>query len=292
MKLSQLYQQSERPVITFECFPPRNEAAVEKFDNIADKLAALDPDAFSVTFGAGGSSREGSFQTLETLLERKKFPAVAYLAGFGLGLADIRSILDRYQHLGVETVFVVLGDEPTDEGFVAHPESFAHASEILAFIRQHYNFELGCAGYPEGHNQAESLEQDIDYLKLKTRNGAAYIVSQYCYDTDRFFSFVEKCRAAGITVPIVPGIMPVYTVKMTHNLARICGTTLPPAMLEKLDVLAEVDKEDVLQYGIDLAVVQCREFLKGGVPGLHFYTMNRSKSTTEILGRLKAERLL
>ena len=172
-----------------------------------------------------------------------------------------------------------------------HPDSLAYASDMIAFIKERYDLTLGCAGYPEGHVEAESLEKDIEYLKLKVNNGAEYIVAQYFYDNNFFFDYCKKCREAGINVPIIPGIMPVYTVKMTGMLSKVCGATITNELQERLDAVNADDKNAVLNLGVDFAVEQCRGLLKEGVDGLHFYTMDRSKSTTEIINRLKNEKL-
>jgi len=291
MRAADLYAQ-KAPVVSMEFFPPRDEAAAEKFGGIVDKLADRKPDYMSVTFGAGGSNRDGSYQTVKKLVEEKQLPTVAYIAGYGLAPDEITEVLDNYKALGVETIFVIRGDQPKDEGFLPHPDSFSYASDLIDFISKRYDFTLGCAGYPEGHVEAQSLEKDIEALKKKQDSGAAYVVAQYCYDNRFFYDYVDKCRAAGVQVPIIPGVMPVYTVKLTNILSRVCGATITPALQEKLDAVADQDKETVLQAGIDFAVEQCRDLLKQDVPGLHFYTMNRSKSTSEIIDRLRGESLL
>ena len=291
MRVSSLYESSKRPVISMEFFPPRDEKAAEKFGTIIDTLSELNPDYMSVTFGAGGSDRDGSYQTVKNIID-KKLPTVAYIAGYGLGPDEITEILDRYKDIGVETIFVIRGDKPRDADYAPHPDSFAYASEMIAFIKERYDFTLGCAGYPEGHIEAESLEKDIEFLKLKEKNGAEYVISQYCYDNNYFFEYIKKCRAAGINIPIIPGIMPVYTVKMTRMLSKVCGTAITDEMQSKLDELSKADKNDVLNFGMDFATEQCRGLLKNGVAGLHFYTMDRSKSTAEIINRLRQENLL
>ncbi len=222
----------------------------------------------------------------------KNQPTVAYIAGYGLGPNDITEILDKYKDLGVETIFVIRGDKPRDDNFTSQPDSFSYASEMIAFIKEHYNFTLGCAGYPEGHIEAVNLEKDIEFLKLKVENGAEYVVAQYFYDNTYFFRYMEKCRTAGINVPIIPGIMPVYTVKMTHMLSKVCGANITDKLKRKLDVVDADDKDVVLNLGIDFATDQCKELIREGVAGLHFYTMDRTKSTTEIINRLKHENLL
>ncbi|GAB6905811.1 methylenetetrahydrofolate reductase [NAD(P)H] [Desulfosarcina cetonica] len=292
MHVGNLYATQKKTVISFEFFPPRDEKAAGTFDTVVDTLAQLAPDYMSITFGAGGSTREGSYQAVNKLLVEKKIPTVAYLAGFGLAPDEIRRELDRYRELGVETVFVIRGDKPQDPNFKPHPESFSYASEMITFIKRHYDFCLGCAGYPEGHIQAQSLEADIGFLKQKQDNGAEYVVTQYCYDNDVFFRYVEKCRSAGVSIPIIPGIMPVYTLKLTQMLSKICGTTITDEMQRGLDQLDATDKDAVIDFGVDFAVEQCRGLLKKGVAGLHFYTMDRSRSTKAILTHLREENLI
>jgi methylenetetrahydrofolate reductase (NADPH) len=292
MNAAKLYATDEKTRISFEFFPPRNEKATQTFDKVVGSLATLGPDYMSVTFGAGGSTREGSYQTVKQLLVEKKIPTVAYLAGFGLAPDEITQVLDRYRELGIETIFVIRGDQPQDPDFKPHPESFSHASEMIAFIKKRYDFCLGCAGYPEGHIQAESLEKDIAFLKLKQDNGAQYVITQYCYDNDVFFRYVEKCREAGVSIPIIPGIMPVYTIKMTQMLSKICGTTITTDLQRGLDQVDPGDKDTVLDFGVDFAVEQCRGLIDKGVSALHFYTMDRSRSTTAIINRLREEKLL
>lgn len=291
MRVTDLYK-TKQPVISLEFFPPRNEAAENKFGSIIDKLAGLKPDYMSMTFGAGGSTRDGSYRSVKQMMVEKKQPTVAYLAGYGLGPDEITTVLDKYKALGVETIFVIRGDIPQEEGFTPHPESFSYASDLIAFIKERYDFTLGCAGYPEGHTEAKSLEKDIEYLKLKVDSGAEYVVCQYFYDNRYFFDFVEKCRSAGIAVPIIPGIMPVYTVKMTRMLSRVCGSSITNELQRKLDAVDAEDKDAVLNLGIDFSTEQCRGLLREGVAGLHFYTMDRTISTTEIIRRLKADNLL
>ncbi|MFO7557274.1 MAG: methylenetetrahydrofolate reductase [Desulfobacterales bacterium] len=292
MRVTRLYESNKKPVISMEFFPPRNEKASETFETLIDDLSKVNPDYMSVTFGAGGSTRDGSCLTVKQIMVDKNVPTVAYIAGYGLGPDEITDVLDKYKELGVETIFVIRGDKPRDDDFIPHPDSFSYASDMIAFIKERYDFTLGCAGYPEGHVEAESLEKDIKYLKRKVDNGAEYVVAQYFYDNRYFFEYVEKCRAIGINVPIIPGIMPVYTVKMTHMLSKVCGSAITEPLQQKLNEVDADDKDAVLTLGIDFAFGQCRELLKKGVAGLHFYTMDRSKSTAEIMNRLKQESLL
>lgn len=293
MKVTELWSTGQKPTISFELFPPRSPKGAEKLENTIDALAGLKPDFVSVTFGAGGSTREGSRQLVEKLKNDKKLEVVAYFAGYGLGPEDINAVMDGYQALGLENILVVRGDIPRDqEDFKPHPESLPHASDLIKYIRPRYNFCLGAAGYPEGHIESESRDKDLKYLKLKIANGAEYIISNYFYDNKYFFDFVESCRTIGIGVPIIPGVMPIYSVKMMEMLAGMCGATITDEIRQGIAALPEGDKEALVNFGIDFAENQCRQLLREGVPGLHFYTMDLSKSSVEIVNRLKRDELL
>ena len=291
MRVANLYEKSGlHPLLSFEFSRPKNEMAAANLDRTLDSLTRLSPDYVSVTFGAGGSSREGSYELLDTLKNKRGLNVVAYIAGIGLGPEEVLEALEKFKSIGVETVFVIRGDAPTwDENYKPHPDAMLYASDLLKFIKSRYDFCLGAAGYPETHMEAVSPEKDLDYLKLKVDEGAEYIVAQYFYDNQYFYDYLDRVQANGINVPVVPGVMPIYTVKMTENLARICGTTITEKVRNGLDSLPPEDKEAVLQFGIDLATEQCKDLLKHGVPGLHFYTMNRGKSLVSIMDKLKAD---
>ena len=291
MNVTNLFSKKDgKPVISFEFSRPKTDKAAANLENALDKLVEAEPDYVSVTFGAGGSTREGSFELVEKLKSQRGLPTVAYLAGVGLGPDDLVACLDKFKALEIETLFVVRGDPPTwDENYTPHPESLSYASDMLAFVKSRCDFCLGAAVYPQGHLEAERLEEDLGYAKLKQDQGAEYLVAQYFYDNQFFFDFVEKARSAGITVPIVPGIMPIYTVKLMETLANVCGATITAPIRDALAKLPPDDKEAVSQFGIEFATEQCRGLLEQGVAGLHFYTMNRWKSVTSILSTLRAE---
>jgi methylenetetrahydrofolate reductase (NADPH) len=293
MKLTELWKSSDKPTLSFELYPARNERAARRLDKAIDVLADLEPDFVSVTFGAGGSTREGSRQLLEKLKYGKGLLAVGYFAGYGLGPEAVIRVLDSYKAMGIENILVVRGDVPHDqEDFSPHPDSFAHASDLVAYLRPKYDYCMGVAAYPEGHIEAESQAKDLEYLKLKIDNGAEYIITNYCYENQYFFEFIDRCRKAGIEVPILPGVMPIYSPQMTQNLARLCGATITEEIRNGLAALPEGDKEAVLNFGIEFAYQQCKSLLEAGVPGVHIYTMDRSKTTREVVTRLRAEELL
>ncbi len=293
MKAIDIWKTGQKTTVSFELFPPRSIKAAEKFEKAVDELVALKPDFVSVTFGAGGSTREGSRQLIEKLKNEKSQKVIAYFAGYGLGPEDIKSVLDSYQALGLENILVVRGDKPADqEDFEPHPQSLPHASDLMEFIRPQYNFCIGVAGYPEGHIEAESKETDLEYLKLKVDKGAEYIISNYFYDNQYYFDFVKRCRAIGIDVPILAGVMPVYSVKMMEMLAGLCGATITDELRQGIEALPEGDKEALVNFGIEFAVHQCEDLLRAGVPGLHIYTMDRSDSSVAIVEYLRRDGLL
>ncbi len=292
MKVIDLWKSDQKPTISFELFPARSEKAAGTLETTIDQLTALNPDFVSVTFGAGGSTREGSRQLLKKLRHEKGLDVLAYFACFGLGPEDIVSVLDSYQAIGVRSILAVRGDAPRDEAFEPHPDSLPYASDLVAFIHQRYDFCLGVAAYPEGHIDAPDRKKDLEYLKLKVDQGAEYIITNYFYDIRYFFDFVERCRDIGIEIPIVPGIMPIYSVKMLEMLAGMCGATITEDVRKGLASFKDGDKDALIAFGIEFAYRQCAELLRAGVPGLHIYTMDRSVSTVGLVNRLRAEGLL
>ena len=293
MRVTEFWKNDTKQTLSFELFPPRTPKAAERFDVIVDSLAELNPDFTSVTFGAGGSTREGSYQLLKKLKNEKNLDVIGYFAGYGLGPQEIKNVLDSYQDLGIENLLVVRGDIPRDdEGFTPHPESFRHASSLMEFIRPRYDFCLGVAAYPEGHIEAESKEKDLEFLKLKVDLGAEYIITNYCYDNQYFFDFLDRCLSTGINIPIIPGVMPIYSEKMMESLARLCGATITEEIQRGLATIQDRDKGAVLDFGMEFAYNQCEDLLKSGVPGIHIYTMDRYKTVTVVVERLRKNGLL
>jgi len=292
MRVADLWSHGKDPTISFELFPARSEKGAANLEKAIDKLSALRPDFVSVTFGAGGSTREGSRQLVDKLKNGKRLEVIAYFACYGLGPDDITAVLDSYRDIGLESILAVRGDPPQEEGFEPHPDSLLHASDLVAFVRSRYDFCIGVAGYPEGHKAAPSKEQDVGYLKLKVDQGADYVIANYFYDNVYFFDYVTRCRAAGIQAPIVPGVMPIYSAKMLGILAGMCGATVTEEIRRGMAALPEGDKEALAAFGIELATRQCRELLEAGAPGLHIYTMDRSAATIAIVNQLRSEGLL
>ena len=289
MKITDLWKKGSPPTISFELFPVKTDKAAANLETTINNLTALKPDFVSVTFGAGGSTREGSHQLIQKLKLEKGLEVLAYFACYGLGPEEMVDVLDRYQEMGVGSILAVRGDTPREEEFTPHPDSLDHASDLVSFIQSRYDFCVGVAGYPEGHIEATSLDKDLDFLKSKVEQGGEFIITNYFYDNKYFFSFVENCRAIGIEVPILPGVMPIFSVKMMEMLAGLCGATIPDQIRQGIAAVEVDDKEGLLTFGIEYAFNQCKGLLEQGALGLHFYTMDRSYSTEHIVKKLRAE---
>jgi methylenetetrahydrofolate reductase (NADPH) len=291
MRISKLFENRIDPVFSFEFFPPRTDDGRDALLGTVAELAPLEPGFVSVTNGAGGSTRDRTIDLVTTIKGRLGLEAMAHLTCVGSSRADLTAVLDRLQAAAVENVIALRGDPPqgtTD--FVPHPDGLAHASDLVAMIRaQGRPFCVAVAGYPETHIEAKSPAADLDYLGLKVRTGAEVIITQLFFDNACYYSFVERARLAGVTVPIVPGIMPITNVAQIERFTKLCGATIPAALRDRLAAIRE-DAEAVMELGIDHAVAQCEDLLRNGVPGVHFYTLNRSRSTRNILERLKASR--
>ncbi|MBI4349531.1 MAG: methylenetetrahydrofolate reductase, partial [Elusimicrobia bacterium] len=200
--------------------------------------------------------------------------------------AEVDAILDRVERLGIRNIVALRGDPPKDRTVPPLEErDFRYAADLVAHIRRRDGYALAVAGYPEKHPEASTAESDLENLTAKVRAGGDWVITQLFFDNQRYFEFVRRARAAGITCPIVPGIMPVTSFAQTQKFTAMCGATIPPAMMKELEPIQN-DKEAVVRYGIEYATRQCRELLAGGAPGVHFYTLNRSRSTATILSRL------
>ena len=293
MRITEVWKTKGKPTSSFEVYPARTPKAEDSFAKALDKLAALEPDFFSVTFGAGGSTREGSRELIGKLTREKNQKVLAYIACYGLSPQDLEDVIGGYRELGVETILAVRGDEPRDQtDFSAHPDSFVHAAGFLGFAKTRFDLCIGAACYPEGHITAESKEKDLEYLKQKVDLRTDFLISNYFYDNRFYFDFVGRCRASGIRVPIIPGVMPIFNIKMMENLAKLCGATIPDELRKNLGALPEDDRDALVSFGVEHALNQCRGLLEAGVPGLHIYTMDRSKSAAEIVRRLRGEGLI
>jgi methylenetetrahydrofolate reductase (NADPH) len=276
-----------RPAISFEFFPPKGQEGVDRlFQTVAD-LAPFAPAYVSVTYGAGGSTRQLTVDLVGRIQREVGIEAMAHLTCVGATQAELGGVLDQLQQKGVENVIALRGDPPKGATSFVTPEGgFGHASELAGFIKRRGSFCIAGACYPEKHPEAGSLDADMVNLKGKVDAGAEFLITQLFFNNADYFAFVERARQAGITVPIIAGIMPVTNVSQIKRFTAMCGARMPDALLQKLEPVA-ADADAVGEIGVQHAVEQCRELLEKGAPGVHFYTLNRSQATVEILRRLR-----
>jgi methylenetetrahydrofolate reductase (NADPH) len=275
------------PAISFEFFPPKDQEGVERlFATVAD-LAPFAPAYVSVTYGAGGSTRQLTVDLVGRIQREVGIEAMAHLTCVGATQAELGGVLDQLEEKGVQNVIALRGDPPKGSTTFITPEGgFGHASELAGFVKKRGRFCVAGACYPEKHPEAASLEVDMANLKRKVDAGAEFLITQLFFDNADYFAFVERARRIGITVPIIAGIMPVTNVSQIKRFTAMCGAGMPDALMQKLEPAA-ADAEAVGEIGVQHAVDQCRELLAKGAPGVHFYTLNRSKATVEILKRLR-----
>ncbi len=273
---------------SIEFFPPRTAEGVEKLRATRAQLAALKPSYFSVTFGAGGSTQAG---TLDTVLEIRKegHDAAPHLSCVGRSRADLRAILDEYRASGIRRLVALRGDLPSGYGAVGHDAGeFHYASELIEFIRAETGdtFRIEVAAYPEMHPQAKSPQDDLQNFVRKVKAGADSAITQYFYNADAYFRFVDEARAAGVEVPIVAGIMPITNYTQLARFSDTCGAEIPRWIRLKLASYGD-DTESIRAFGQDVVTQLCERLLAGGAPGLHFYTLNQAGPTAAIWQRLR-----
>ncbi len=278
-----------RPVISFEFFPPKTDDGMKNLMDAIASLKELSPSFVTMTYGAGGSTREKTVQLVSTIKNDIGMEAVAHLTCVGHDQAELFAILKDLEAHGIENVLALRGDPPRGQSqFTPNPNGFRYASELVRFIRKSFSFCVGVAGYPEKHIEAPSMEADLKHLKEKVDAGADYITTQLFFSNADYFSFVNLTRGLKINVPVTPGIMPITDFEQIKRFTSMCGAALPASLLRKLDE-ADGNKDKVAAIGIEHATTQCRELLERGAPGIHFYTLNKSHATREIFMNLKNE---
>ena len=269
--------------ISIEFFPPQTPEGVEKLRATRAELAKLKPEFFSVTYGAGGSTRERTFAIVREIAS-EGFDAAPHLSCIGSTRESIREILAEFKAAGIHRIVALRGDLPSG---MAEAGEFRYANELVEFIRAETgsHFSLEVAAYPEWHPQARSPKDDLDAFAHKVKAGANSAITQYFYNADAYFHFVDEARALGVDIPIVPGIMPIVGFTKLARFSDACGADLPRWMRKKFESFGD-DSESIRAFGLDLVTELCERLLKGGAPGLHFYSMNQSALTCEICRRL------
>jgi methylenetetrahydrofolate reductase (NADPH) len=273
----------QQPCFSFEFFPPKTREGAEQLYATMVDLVPLRPSYVSVTYGAGGSTRELTHDLLIRIQQETGLTVVSHMTCVGSSKADIGEILDRYRAHGISNIMALRGDPPKGETAFRQPEGgFAYAAELVAFIKAHYpEMGIGVAGFPEGHPEMPNRLREMDYLKAKTDAGADYICTQLFFDNRDFYDFCERCEIAGIAIPIIAGIMPVTSLKGMQRMAELAlGARFPARLIKSLQRAR--DDEYVERVGIHWATEQVRDLIDHGVKGVHFYTLNRSQATLQI----------
>jgi methylenetetrahydrofolate reductase (NADPH) len=287
MRIDEFLEASDGPSFSFEFFPPKTEEGERNLRATLTALRELEPDFVSVTYGAGGSTRERTVELTKWIKQDLGMEAMAHLTCVGASVAEVSAVLDGIAEAGIDNVLALRGDPPRGQAeWTPHPEGLHYSTELVDLIRSRYPLAIGAACFPEIHPQAPDLSHDLRFLKEKVQAGASFLITQLFFDNELYFNFVEEARAIGIEVPILPGIMPITDVKQIKTITDLCGATIPPALLQALEQRAE-DRDAVLELGVSYATLQCAELLARCAPGIHFCTLNRSPATRAILTALK-----
>ena len=285
MKIIDILKQA-KPSFSFEFFPPKDSDGFDQLFKTIDNLKPLNPAFVSVTYGAGGSTRSKTIDLVGRIKKEIGLESMAHLTCVGHNSDEILNVLGDIKKQNVDNVLALRGDPPAGEiNFTKPNNGFGYGVELVQFISEHFSFCIGVAGYPEGHPESSNREEDLFHLKKKVLAGASFIVTQLFFDNKYYFDFVANLRNIGIDVPVIPGIMPIVNLKQIKRFTKMCGATVPHDLMVRLEAVQD-DPESVYQIGVDHAANQCRKLLMQGAPGVHFYTLNRSRATLSVLERL------
>jgi methylenetetrahydrofolate reductase (NADPH) len=289
MRIDELLEHADRPVFSFEFFPPKTEDGERNLRTTLASLRDLEPDFVSVTYGAGGSTEQKQ-RTIEIVSHIKRdlgMEAMAHFTCVGATTAELRETLAHMRDVGIENVLALRGDPPAGETqWTATEGGLSYSRELIELIRDEYPFAIGAACFPETHVHASSPEDDLRYLGEKVSAGARFLITQVFFDNAYYWDFVRRARDLGIDAPIIPGIMPITNVGQIKRITELCGSHMPANLVRELDARAD-DPEAVAEFGVAYATLQCADLLEHGAPGIHFYTLNRSPATRAILSALR-----
>jgi len=279
---------ARRPFFSFEFFPPKSDEAHAQLLETARTLRELRPAFVSVTYGAGGSTRARTVEVSKQIRNDVGLNVMAHVTCVGSSRSELRSLLNDLESAGIENVLALRGDPPRDApGFVQPSGGFAHADELIAMIKRNYKFCIGGACHPEKHLEAPDFATDLKHLRGKVDAGAEFLITQLFFDNDKYFAFVDRARAKGINVPILPGIMPITNYEQIKRFTALCGATIPPKLLVELEA-RKSEAKAVEDLGVAFATLQCADLLRRGAPGIHFYTLNKSPASRAIVSSLIA----
>ena len=277
-----------RPFFSFEFFPPKDEVGSRQLFATIEQLLPLRPAFVSITYGAGGSSRARTVALAKQIQHEMGLTVMAHVTCVGSTRAELRALFDDLARAGIQNVLALRGDPPKGaSGYAPTQGGFAYASELIAMLKQNYNFCIGAACYPEGHPQSSSLASDLAHLKEKVDAGAEFLVSQLFFENDVWSDFVKRARGAGIRVPLLPGLMPITNSDQIARFTKMCGASIPPKLLHELEQ-RRGEEHAVEDLGVAYAVLQATQLLGRGASGIHFYTLNRSPATRAIVSALIA----
>jgi methylenetetrahydrofolate reductase (NADPH) len=289
MRIDQLLAREE-PVFSFEFFPPKTEQGERNLYAALAELQTLEPAFVSVTYGAGGSTREKTIAIVKRIKEQYGLEAMAHFTCVAATVPELRATLEEMQAAGIDNVLALRGDPPAgQEDWIKTEGGLEYSGELVQLIKADYPFAIGAACFPETHIHAVSPQADIDYLAEKVAAGVDFLITQLFFDNALYFDFVARARAAGIAVPIIPGILPITQIGQLERMTSMCGSSIPDGLRRELHA-REDSPEAVIDFGVAYATLQCAELLAAGAPGIHFYTLNRSPATRAILGALKLVR--
>lgn len=288
MKLSDILKAADKPLFSCEFFPPRTDKGEDNLWNCLKELQAINPAYVSVTYGAGGTTQDRTKGIVTRIKDETGLSPVAHLTCVGATKEQLGELLADYRAAGIENILALRGDAPEGmDRFEAVAGGFSYATDLIAFLRDQGNFSIACATYPEGHPESKGgVADDIKYLKMKQDNGADCAITQYFFDNETFFRFRDDCTAAGITMPIIPGIMPIANYDQIVRFSSMCGAKIPAWLHEQMDPIRE-NLDAVAELGVEIAVKQCAELLEHSAPGLHIYTLNKSAASIAIHERIR-----
>jgi methylenetetrahydrofolate reductase (NADPH) len=287
MRIGQILE-SRRPVFSFEFFPPKTDEGQRTLERTLAVLKDDAPDYVSVTYGAGGTTRDRTVEITKWIKQDLGIEAMAHLSCVGEPKDRLVELLEEIGEAGIDNVLALRGDPPRgQEHWEPHPQGLSYSVELIRLVKERFDFAVGAACFPEVHPDAPDRESDLRYAREKVEAGADFLITQLFFDNELYFRFVEDARAAGIAVPIIPGIMPVTNLSQIKTITGMCGATIPDELGRELDGRAD-DPEAVAELGVAYATLQCSDLLARGAPGIHFYTLNRSPATRAILAAVRA----
>ncbi len=279
MRISEIFEYHNK-TFSFEFFPPRNYQSILELGINVGQLLKLNPSFVSVTYGAGGSTQELSFDLVDYIQNKIGLTTMAHYTCINANKRKVEQDLQYLIERKIENIMLLRGDLPA-EGSRGLDNDFLHASDLIPIARSLDAFSIGAAGYPEGHQESRNMDDDIKWMKHKIDQGADFIITQMFFDNDLFFDFVDRARKANITKRIIPGIMPITNYKQINKFSKMSGATIPEAIVQKFEPVQD-DPKTMYRIGVELAIEQCIDLLKRGAPGLHFYTLNKSRATVDI----------